>query len=490
VERNLLSRIRSEISGEQSFGIVALLGILTTLLALGLFSYLGSFSRYGGDDYCLSAFFFQKGGFWASMVERYVHSSSRYTNILFIGFVDKLLGWYNVAILPPLMIALFVFGFYLFLNEIMKFVPLAWNRFASLFIAALIVYFSVVEAPNLYETLYWRAGMTSHFAPMVFLTFLGAYIVRQIWNARKRSPSILSLIICFAAAFIIGGFSEPPVAMVITMLVLAIAVIWFRDDAQFRRFDLSILGWALAGSLVALAVLALAPANGLRLAKAPPNLFNLIIKTFKYPSEFIADEFLSFPIPVLISIILPSVLFIGINLPQHANPLKSRNQIPFLMIAVAFLGYLLIASSFAPSVYGQSYPVPRARFAGLVILTCALITEGALIGLWIARIGKSLSGPTSLRGVAVMILLLLSLYPLRTVVRNAADIPVYQTRASAWDLRDAEIRKLKADGIQDIVIPFLSKEIIQDLGDHSEFRLNRCAASIYGVHSILAKSRH
>jgi hypothetical protein len=34
------------------------------------------------------------------MTRRYFVSSSRYTNILFIGLVDNLFGWYNVAILP------------------------------------------------------------------------------------------------------------------------------------------------------------------------------------------------------------------------------------------------------------------------------------------------------------------------------------------------------------------------------------------------------
>jgi hypothetical protein len=92
--------------------------------------------------------------------------------------------------------------------------------------------------------------------------------------------------------------------------------------------------------------------------------------------------------------------------------------------------------------------------------------------------------------MVAFVLMLLAFYPLRTALRNSADFSVYQSRASAWDLRDAAIRKLKIDGVQDVVIPFLSKEVIQDLGDHAGFRLNRCAASIYGVQSILAKSRH
>src|ERR1051325_9653165 len=146
--RTFLNSVCQEHPG-QPFAYSVLLGILTTLLALASYAYLGIFSRYAGDDYCLSAFYFQKGNFVSWMIDRYLHSSNRYTNILFIGLVDKLFGWYNVAILPPLMIALFVWGLYLFLNEFTKLFSPQWNRLVLFFLAALIVYFSIAQAPAL-----------------------------------------------------------------------------------------------------------------------------------------------------------------------------------------------------------------------------------------------------------------------------------------------------------------------------------------------------
>ena len=62
------------------------------------------------------------------MIQRYFVSSSRYTNILFIGLSDKLFGWYNVAILPALMLSLFVLGLYLLLKEIAEILHLGWSR--------------------------------------------------------------------------------------------------------------------------------------------------------------------------------------------------------------------------------------------------------------------------------------------------------------------------------------------------------------------------
>jgi hypothetical protein len=467
---------------------VLFLGILTTLLTLGLYGYLGTFSRYGSDDYCLSAFYFREGSFIDLMVQRYMNASSRYTNILFIGLADTLFGWYNVAILPPLMIGLFVWGAYIFLKEAAGLAALVWDRLFILLLAVLAVFFSVLQAPNLYETLYWRAGMTSHFAPLVFLTFLGAFLLKEIRLAGGRKPSIWRFGLGFFGALVIGGFSEPPVAVLIVILGLSMLAVWTWGTPALRRARLSILAWTLAGALLSLAILALAPANSIRLGTPPPGPVELVFKSFKYPLEFIVDVFRSRPTPALVNFLLPLVLFYA-----YASSLArtfsnaSGRQVGLLLVAAVILTYLLIAASFAPSVYGQSYPVPRARFAGQLILTCGLMGSGALIGLLIAKSKVSPTVSPYLSPLAVIGLLLLSLYPLRTASRLAAEVPIYQQRAQAWDERDADIRALQAEGERELTVPFLSSEIIQDLGDRSGFRLNRCASALYGVDAIVAR---
>ena len=47
------------------------------------------------------------------------------------------------------------------LDQIQNLLHLEWKRGLTFYLAALIAYFSLVQAPDLYETLYWRAGMTS-----------------------------------------------------------------------------------------------------------------------------------------------------------------------------------------------------------------------------------------------------------------------------------------------------------------------------------------
>ena len=473
-------------SEDPRFDFALWTGILTTLSALALYAYLGTFSRYVSDDYCLSAFFLTDD-LLGAMIRRYFVSSSRYTNILFIGLSDKLLGWHNVAILPALMLSLFVLGMYVFLKEISQMLQWGWSRGMTFLLSLLLVFFSVAQAPNLYETLYWRAGMTSHFAPVVFLPFFGAFLIWQIRNATESSPPVWAQAACFLIPFMVGGLSEPPTALMITILGLAVPAAWWWSDSRKRLATLIPLLWSLGGAVTALLVMGLAPANSLRMQTPPPPLPELVARVFYYPSFFVVETLRTLPLPTLISIAVPAVIFYVKYMysGQGLSPVASR-RLALLMLLVLVLAYLFVAASFAPSVYGQSYPVPRARFSARVVMTAALMAEGALMGFWAARAVAQLEHSTRMRNVAIVLLAILTLYPLRTAWRMSGEIPVYRQSAAVWDAREEAILAMKAQGQQDLVVRFLSEVPIQDLGDRTGYRLNRCAATLYGVETIVA----
>jgi len=480
-----LSRAQHHFSEDQLLGSALSLGIVMMLITLLIYAYLGTFTRYSSDDYCLSAFFLQDDLF-SALIRRYFVSTSRYTNVLFIGLADKLFGWHNVAILPALMLSLFVLGLYLLLNEIGEMMKWGWSRWMVFFLAVSIVYFSVTQAPDLYETIYWRAGMTSHFAPLVFIPFLGVFLLRQVRKASEHAPPLWVQAASFLMPLIIGGLSEPPTALMITVLFLACCAVWLWSDVRYRRSRLVILFWALLGALIALIVMAVAPANSLRMQTPPPGLFLLFSRIINYPAYFVVDSLRALPVPTLISVAVPALLFYVKYIHSSDSLSKEvRNRLAILVLVILVLGYLFIAASFAPSAYGQSYPVPRARFIGRLLMTIALMTEGAVLGVLFIQLKISFQS-MALRNLAIVALMILALYPLRTAWRIFGDIPVYQQRAEAWDVRESEILNLKAEGAQDLVVRFLSDVPIQDLGDRTGFRLNRCAAALYGVNSIVA----
>lgn len=480
----LLHRIQQNTGKYLALSLVP--AILATLIALGLYAYLGTFSRYTGDDYCLSAFYYGDADLVSKLVLYYNTISSRYTNILFIGSVDTIFGWYNPAILPALMIALLVLGLYLFLDQIQSTARLGWNRWMSFYLATLGAFFSIVQSPNLYQTLYWRAGMTSHFAPVALLPFLGAFVLKQIRLARERVPSVWVYIACFVLAFIIGGFSEPPTTLLISALAVALLAVWRWVKTPARRSTLLILSWTLAGAVGSLIVLALAPANSMRLGETESNMFLLMWNIFLSTFQFAVDSARTLLLPALFNIVIPGWLFYVRYAGSDANYSHNNSKsIALLIPLVLFIGYVLIAASFAPSVYGQSFPAARARFAGVVLLSCTFMVTGALMGILVAGSGMMLRRSPLFQTSVIILFVIISLYPLRTAWRIAADIPAYQQRAAAWDERDKQIRELKADGAQDLTLPFLPNDAVQDLGDRREFWINRCASTIYGVNSIL-----
>src|SRR6185436_8100501 len=123
---------------------------------------------------------------------------------------------------------------------------------------------------------------------------------------------------------------------------------------------------------------------------------------------FIANTLRTLPVPTLISVAMPAVIFY-IKFANSSQTLSkgAYNRLGLLFIVISLIAGLLIAATFAPSVYGQSYPVPRARFAGRVLMTGSLIINGALLGILAANAGTKLFQSIHLRRFAALVLMLL-----------------------------------------------------------------------------------
>jgi hypothetical protein len=147
----------------------------------------------------------------------------------------------------------------------------------------------------------------------------------------------------------------------------------------------------------------------------------------------------------------------------------------------------MIAASFAPSVYGQSYPVERARFAGRLMVITASLLEGACLGVLSAQ-WKYLRLQSAFVYIALVLLAVSALYPLRggwTILQ--ANLSYDRQWTSAWDARQVQIFAEKAQGNQDLVVRQLPAiEYVKEIDTRPRFWVNRCAATFYGVNSIRA----
>ncbi len=456
-----------------------------TLISLGMFAYLGTFTRYLADDYC-EAVSATHGSVFTALVQRYMTSSDRYSNLLFVSLSELVLP-HNVQAVPVVMVTVWTAALIWLVWELKKLAGLRWPFPVDVLLGALLAFFPIFEAPNRFQTIYWRSGMATHFAPLVYLTLLMALLLRSVRRGEGRKPAIWLGVLFFVLAFFGGGFSEPPVAMLVAGSLLALVALLIWEKGPRRSSATSLVAWTLGGALTALAVLKFSPANAFRLGTPPPGLLLLIYRTILYSFQFIADSLVTLPLPTLVSIVLPAVVFYGLLACSPALASAQRRNLLLVAAVTPVLMYGLIAASFAPSVYGQAYPVERARFAGRLMMTTAALIEGACLGTFLAQ-WRAIRSQALLVNLSCLVFVVLAFYPVRAAVDVLnANLAYTKEWAAAWDARQAVIYADIAQGQQDLVVPQLPGfEHIKELDTRSHLWVNRCASQFYGVQSISA----
>jgi len=470
------------------------MGICTfaVLVSIGLYAYLGAFSRYLGDDYC-EAMLFKDSSPVSAVIERYTagnwpRATMRYSNLLFEGF-SELLGKNAMQITITSMSLLWIIGLIYGIHEIRKFLKVNWPLQLDFFLGILLVFFSFLLAPSLFQTVYWRSAMMTHFAPLVFGSFLVAFLANQFRRAENHPISAVSNVIVFFAAFIIAGFSEPPTTTMLTAVPLLMAAIWVWGKSPARPKQLTLLAWIFAGVFLGLVVMLLSPASANAAQEKTLNIAQVLGNSFLYSYLFMIDSLRTLPLPLFISALIPFML---IWLYRHEKTSVLSNEqkraVVFLMLAVPFLIWLLIAAGFAPSVYGQGFPVERMRFLARTLMIIALMLEGALLGLILKNLFGGY-GRTLIYWTILTLFMALSIaYPLRAAYHvYTVDLPEYRTRAELWDVRQSQIYVLISQGQTDLVIYQLDGvEGVKEMDVSESHWVNHCAAQYYGINSIRA----
>ncbi|MBI5951673.1 MAG: hypothetical protein HY865_08445 [Chloroflexi bacterium] len=449
---------------------------------LAIYAYLGTFSRHLADDYC--AIDFLSTDFPTALRINYENVSDRFSNFMLITLSEAIGPW-TVSILPALMLSLWIFGIAWLMFESSRFSGRAWDKLLIGTLTFLLIFLALLQAPNRFQILYWRSSMSAHFAPLVFMPYLAVSILRSILAAEKKPTAFWVPPLLFLASFILGGFSEPTVLVMISLLALGIFCAWLWMKGPSRKTALILLTVSFLGELSALAVMAVSPAHAFRLENAaPPSIPVTFMRAFDYGLEFILNSFRTLPLPTLFTILIPFLIFYGLYaMPAVALNSVQRKRIYLLLAAIPILSYLLIVASFLPSVYGQSFPVERARFTGQLCLVAGLMIESALLGSLAAQFRSRI--PFKL--VASLLLMLSSLYLLRAVWLTVTDVPIYRQRAEWWDMREEMIHQAIEQGQTDLIVQqFDGVDGVKEMDVNDKHWVNRCAAKYYGVDSIRA----
>ncbi len=476
-------KFRDWLKKDNALQVLLWLGSGVFFLLMLVYSYQGWFTRYMADDYCNAVLFRDP---FNGLYLRYIQGfgGNRYSNIWLVGISEFLGGIKSIPYLPVFHILLWVAGLLWGMNELKKQLKANWSNGMTAFLALSIAFFTLLQAPNLYQIVYWRSSMTTHFAPVVYGTLLAAYLLRKSNLAAKHDFAFVDYFIGFISAFVVGGFSEPTVAVMITLLALALFAVRRWGSEPTRRRMTHLLAWTLFGALLSLTVMAVSPANSRRLGDSPPSLTELIYDSFFYGLIFIQKTILELPLPSALTLLVPALLM-SIYQPVELSKIQ-KQRLLWLAAAIMVISYILIVASFSPSVLGQGYPVERVRFYARLAMTLGLMIDGALMGVLFSKL---LSRPVLQWALMAMLFATGVVYPLRAVVNAYNLLPEYRARAQAWDERDAFIWKLKAEGQTNLTVyQFDGVYRTKELDTYATHWVNQCAAEYYGLESIRAIS--
>jgi hypothetical protein len=357
--------------------------------------------------------------------------------------------------------------------------------------------FTVLEnIPNVHQSLYWQTGMLTYIAPLICATII---IGIFIYNLRTEITHRLrgSTLVLAGLTAIAGGFSEMYVAMQTAAFLIAIVV--FRtissDDRKHHITNLLLAG--LLGSIVSMAVIFFAPGNEIRQALTPdsPGVFSVIGLSLYYAIRFIGKSILISPLPTSLALFLPALITFTLPLNRGGSGgihprLDQRRLFSFLLLS-PFVGYLLIASSMAPSVYGVSaFPEDRTLSIPQFVLTSTIIFWGSVGGLGLKkRSSWIVMHKTRIAIIGyILVAALLVLGPILSASRNFTQVPTLRAYADRWDARDGQIRAAQQSGATQLAVPALGfTGGLADIKDDPDYWVNRCFANYYGLETVTAE---
>lgn len=454
-------------------------GAVAVTFTLAVYAYLGIFTRYMADDYCLLVAL-KSNNVLVSSWNKYLFSSNRFSNLFVLGFWE--LFPKNIEFVPALHVILWVAGLYWLLTELDKLFDLKLELPIRLFITEVMALFSFFTAPNVFQVLYWRPGQVTYLTPIVLFTFVTAWLTRII---RLQKVSIPLAILFAFIAFFIGGLSETLGAMHMAVLSFAIAGVFLLDKSPRRNPALTLLIALFIGGLAALLAMLFSPANSMRINPdiATPTPLEVILRALHYTRTFLQISIHTIPVP-LTALTVISILLSYLFFADHQKE-KWNLRFAWVFLLIPILTYGLIFASFAPSAYGQSYPVERVRFPAHFILTLAVTSLGICLGYVLSYIKL----PAFTRYAVAAFAFVALLYPFWMIRQPLSTYEFRRLFALRWDERVTMIDNFKAQGEQDITIPALDGyEGTKELDIRPSFWVNQCAAQVYGVHSITAIS--
>jgi hypothetical protein len=432
---------------------------LGAALALPLLAHasVGWYARYVADDYCWAGVL-RTQGFLQAQVHWYTIYSPRYAFTFLVNLVE-LAGPAIVPWLPGVAIVVWVAVLAWALRQ------LGLELARGLLLAEVIVLATLHTAPDVAQSLYWQTGMLTYSLPLILATLLAGIVARA---ARSGALGVPSLLACVGLTFMAGGLAETYLIPQNVALTLALMLAL----SMRRRVVAIYLGAALAGGVLALLAIVIAPATGSRVGGGPADLWlslSAAIATAAYQAGRLVRYF---PLVALLCLAVPWLLRIC------ATPFVDISNRAFA--AVTAIAAVTVVFCYFPSFYASNgNPPARSLIVPGFVMVAYLLYLGFAIA---ARLPRELPRWAFAAAAAALVIvpvgIALSVLPERAVAAEAAAL---------WDREDASIRGARDAGTRNLTVAprprYLGEAFVSTNRDDW---FNSCVARYYGLDSIVA----
>jgi hypothetical protein len=464
--------------------VIPSLTLLVTGAGLGVYAFMGVFGRMFTDDYCYS-YSYQTLGLLGTLKGYYfitTFTAHRYALTMFEWLIDRF-GIPGIQWMPLGVLAIWGVGIYLLFREMNRRIEQNWSMPEMAAISALLLFFSVYLAPNMYQSLYWRTGVLPYSAPLIAGLWLLVYL---FMSQRPKSP--IRTLLLGSGAFLAAGFSEAGAVFICGLFALVIVWTLWMGTKGHRTPWLELGQPALVVILTiaaALVIMYLSPVNVQRQASydKPATVVTTLVSALRFAIDFMWLSIRTQPLPNLIFCLLGGAMAF---LSSQIRGYPFQKIIRF-SASVGCAALFLIWVIHLPSAYVEKAP-PAERtliMARFTFLSAELLVSYA-IGGWLRSI---LPGRRWMSMAATALLALGWLYIIRAgfvILQN--DVPRLQKVAEVWDARDRQLRLAQLDGQTVVQVQPIDSQYIGGLLElyPSPNWVNICAAQYYGVEEIQA----
>ncbi len=469
--------------------VLIFIAILCFVAGLLTFAYMGSFIRLIGDDYCYAGVE-EKYGFFGGQVESYFHEvpyhGDRFTltlvSFLISLFPPEVNGW-----IPLATIILFCLANFFLIQSLVRYLNGQLSVMVTILISVVVAFFTLLLAPTVNQSLYFRSAMLPSFAPIIFTIFLAGWL---LWVKKIKWHHYL---LVFLAALLNSALSENGAAF--QAMALGILLLYFiRQQLKpvARAWTRTILTFlALAGTAISVLIMWLSPSIVDMLNTANTTLWDSIglslIHSFDYYMGFFKAQYL-----VVIVLLLTGGLaaLVKRTSDKTSNQPKTRYGLKnfIIILDIQLISMLLIFSLMLPSAYTRNaYPDPRHLIGATLVMTANIF----FIGFSLAETSITFLEKLNLHfsfivkiSAGVLLILVGIFYPVRYIPHITREYLLFQYWSKQWELRNDEIIAAMHSGM-DLVHVMRLDHIIEDVGelgsDPQTNWYNQCAALYYGI---------